>query len=272
SNHALTAGNALLAFQFYPPGFTTAGPVLNPVSCSATKWCAALNIDSLECNTLGQCNPFCTQPVNFALIETNGIPPGPPGPMTQTSASFTPDTNTFLMNPGDVITATIKETANGLETDVNDLTTGTSGFMVASAANHFQHANAGTAGLSTCDATNFSDFSFHPEFSSASSSNIGPWESLSVNVNFAIETGHFELCVNASCSTLPDGGDADDVNCFQGPPVGACFAKSSAGDTDFDGLPYATSWPDGSTSHPSSLVLSPPQSSVPDSCGAAYCT
>src|SRR5207245_5084509 len=80
SNNPLTAGNALLELQFYPPGFITAGQVLNPVSCSATKWCAALNIHSLECNTVGHCNTLCTEPVNFALIEPNASPRGRTAP------------------------------------------------------------------------------------------------------------------------------------------------------------------------------------------------
>jgi hypothetical protein len=67
-----------------------------------------------------------------------------------TAATFTPNAKTLLMNPGDKISVTIKDNGVALETDVNDMITGTTGFMVASAANHFQHANAGTASLNTC--------------------------------------------------------------------------------------------------------------------------
>ena len=41
------AGSAFMELQFYPPGYT---PFVDSESCSATKWCAALNIDSLACN------------------------------------------------------------------------------------------------------------------------------------------------------------------------------------------------------------------------------
>ena len=56
-------------------------PVRRHQSCSATKWCAALNIDSLEC-TFGfaTCNNDCIEPVNFAYLQTNGVPAGPPSP------------------------------------------------------------------------------------------------------------------------------------------------------------------------------------------------
>jgi len=43
---ATDAGSAFLELQFYPPGFA---PLLGAASCSKTQWCAALNIDSLEC-------------------------------------------------------------------------------------------------------------------------------------------------------------------------------------------------------------------------------
>jgi len=52
SNTVASAGSAVLELQFYPPG----------INCSATQWCSALNIDSLECNfslTTNPCNPNC---------------------------------------------------------------------------------------------------------------------------------------------------------------------------------------------------------------------
>ena len=68
------AGSAFMELQLYPPGYT---PFVDSESCSATKWCAALNIDSLEC-TFGfaTCNNNCIEPVNFAFLQTNGVPPG----------------------------------------------------------------------------------------------------------------------------------------------------------------------------------------------------
>src|SRR5262249_51158712 len=41
------AGSAFMELQFSPPGYT---PFIDSESCSATKWCAALTIDSLECD------------------------------------------------------------------------------------------------------------------------------------------------------------------------------------------------------------------------------
>ena len=72
------AGSAFMELQFYPPGYT---PFVDSTSCSATKWCAALTIDSLEC-TFGfaTCNGNCEEPVNFAYLQTNSVPAGPPSP------------------------------------------------------------------------------------------------------------------------------------------------------------------------------------------------
>ena len=41
------AGSAFMELQLYAPGYT---PFVDSESCSKTKWCAALTIDSLECN------------------------------------------------------------------------------------------------------------------------------------------------------------------------------------------------------------------------------
>lgn len=232
------AGSAVLELQFYPPGWQ---PFITQVSCSSTQWCAALNIDSLECNYgFVFCNPSCTEPVNFAFLQTNGVPAGPPGPGKQTASTFTPNTNTLMMNPGDKLKITIKDTSGGLKTLVKDLSTGTSGFMIASASNRFLHTS-----LNTC-AT--SSFSFHPEYSSAKSTNIVPWAALRINANFAVETGHFELGSTGD-------SDADDSPCFPGPTVAGCLAFAKGGDTDFDGTPYSANWPDGTLAHPSSVII-----------------
>ena len=51
------------------------------VGCDDTHWCSALTIDSLECTqNFVQCNPQCEEPLNFAFIQRNGIPAGPPSP------------------------------------------------------------------------------------------------------------------------------------------------------------------------------------------------
>src|SRR5262249_54010704 len=72
------AGSAFMELQFYAPGFT---PFINNVSCSTKHWCAALNIDSLSCTfNFKVCNNNCFEPVNFAFLQTNGVPAGPPAP------------------------------------------------------------------------------------------------------------------------------------------------------------------------------------------------
>jgi hypothetical protein len=223
SNDPNAAGSAILELQFYPPGAGLAPFITN--SCSMTTWCSALNIDSATTNGA------CQEPVNFAYIQRDGIPTGPPGPGNQTIDTFTPNAETLLMNQGDLIRVTIKSTSAGLETLVEDLTTHTSGFMVASAANGFQNTDP-----ATCNAT---PFSFYPEYSTASTANIVPWALARANISFAMEIGHFEAA---------DADPDDDASCVPassttGPLVAGCFGL----DDDFDGYPYLHDWPNGST-------------------------
>jgi hypothetical protein len=232
------AGNAALELQFYPPGWP---PFVTQISCDQTRWCAALTIDSLECNyNFAYCNPNCEEPVNFAFIQDNGVPAGPPAPGQQTLGSFTPNSQTLLMNPGDDIVAIIRDTPQGLLTRVIDLTTGQSGFMVAGAKNGFANTD-----LTSCKTTSFN---FHPEFSTAKTQNVATWTALQANVNFAVETGHFELGASGD-------GDVDDAPCFPGPTIAGCLALAIGGDLDFDGPPYLPDWPDGSTNHPSTVLM-----------------
>src|SRR5215469_8592009 len=72
-------GAAFVELQFYPPGFA---PFADNTSCDNTHWCSALTIDSLECQGTGNraCSPNCVEPVNFAWVQTNGVPTGPPSP------------------------------------------------------------------------------------------------------------------------------------------------------------------------------------------------
>ena len=169
-NTPALAGSAFLELQFYPPGYP---PFVTQISCDLTHWCAALNIDSLEVTSNGQLNPNCTEPINFAFIQRNGVPTGPPGPSNATNATFAPDHQTLLMNPGDQLRITLKDTNDGLIARVDDLTTEETGFMVASAANGFQNTDP-----NTCAGTNFS---FHPEFDRAKFGNFIPWAALQAN-------------------------------------------------------------------------------------------
>ena len=135
------AGSAFMELQFYPPGFT---PFIDSTSCSATKWCAALTIDSLEADfNFANLNPNCTEPVNFAYLQTNGVPAGPPSPQLTNASTFTPNGNTLMINPGDQLAVSITDPPQGFTTVVRDLTTHQTGFMTASASNGFMNTNIG---------------------------------------------------------------------------------------------------------------------------------
>ncbi len=77
-------GSAFMELQFYPPGFA---PFLDSISCDNTHWCSALTIDSVACTFAGPCNDNCIEPVNFAFIQTNGVPTGPPSPQKSNNAT-----------------------------------------------------------------------------------------------------------------------------------------------------------------------------------------
>ncbi len=229
------AGSAFLEMQFYPPGFS---PFITQISCDRTHWCASLHINSLECNfNFVFCNPACTETTNFAFIQMDGIPTGPPGPASATNATFTPNGQTLLMNQGDKLKLTIKDTTAGLINRIDDQTTGQSGFMVASASNGFQSLD-----LNSCAPTNFS---FHPEYATAKFGNFVPWAALQANVGFASEIGHFQPGANGD-------GDADDAPCFPGPTLAGCIGA----DVDFDGTSYLPDWPDGTKNNATSLQIS----------------
>jgi hypothetical protein len=227
-----------MEMQFYPPGFS---PFITQISCDLKHWCASLHINSLEVLSSGDLNPNCPETTNFAFIQRNGVPTGPAGPVSATEASFTPNRQTLLMNQGDRIRITIKDTKHGVETRIDDLDTGQSGFMVASAKNGYQSLDP-----NTCAPTNFD---FHPEFGTAKFGNFVPWAALQANVNFSSEIGHFEPGVNGD-------GDADDPPCFPGPTLPGCLAFAQGGDLDFDGTSYLADWPDGTRHNATSLSIS----------------
>ena len=97
-----------MELQFYPPGFA---PFADNVSCSATKfWCAAMTIDSLESHfNFVDINPNCPEPVNFAFIQRNGVPTGPPSPQLTNFHTFTPNAQTLQIHAGDVLRLAITD-------------------------------------------------------------------------------------------------------------------------------------------------------------------
>jgi hypothetical protein len=237
ANIPFVAGSAFLEMQFYPPGMP---PFITQISCDLTHWCASLHINSLEVMDNGQLNPNCTETTNFAFIQRDGIPTGPPGPDTMNVATATPNAETLLMNQGDRLRITIKDAPDdydgGVLTRIEDLTTGQSGFMIASAKNGYR-----TLDPNTCVGTNFS---FHPEYATAKFGNFVAWAALQANVNVAFEIGHFTPGANGD-------NDSDDAPCFPGPTVAGCLGA----DVDFDGTSYRHDWPDFTTKHPDPVLI-----------------
>lgn len=233
-NDPRAAGSALLELQFYPPG----NPKFpNKIGCDLLSWCAALTIDSVECNVgYTYCNPNCIEPINFAFIQRDGIPTGPPGPANSNLATFTPNGETLLMGQGHTLRITIEDTTGGLLTEVEDLTAHQFGFMIASSANGFQNTD-----LHSCAGMNFT---FRPEFSTAKIANSLPWGPGIINVDFSSETGHFVAGPHGD-------GDSDDPPCYRGPLVAGCLGA----DLDFDGTSYQRDWPDGSVDNATPVII-----------------
>ena len=254
-------GTAFMEMQFYPPGWVpwpTWQVAVGASGCDPTKWCAALNIDSLSENPVNGTlqNSTCAaktgiEYVNFAFITHNGVAQAPANPVDSTAATtFTPSNKLDLfMHSGDTLTVAMGDTADGFRVVINDRSTGQSGSMTASAANGFGEVKFAPTGTSC---TNIPT-NFHPMYSTSSPDTRVPWAAHSYNVAFSDEIGHFEYCnaVNEStgkCTaagvTDPSGVDADDVGCF-GPKDSERIRISgcTATDVDFDGPEYANTWP-----------------------------
>ncbi len=254
----LHPGTAFMEMQFYPPGWVKWPP---GVSCNATKWCAALNIDSYSDNenTGVPNNSACLnsvgiEPVNFAFITKSGHAQAPANPVDATAATYTPNKRQDLfMRSGDHLRVVLHDTAHGLRIHIIDTSTGKSGSMTASPANGFAQVNY-RPHASTCTAT---PYAFHPEYATSSPATRVPWAAHSYNIAYSDEIGHFEYCNKGyvydgacykSSRTDPDGVDSDDVGCF---PASASLRFDVAGclgtDWDFDGVPYKKVWPGSST-------------------------
>jgi hypothetical protein len=250
-------GTAFMEMQFYPPGWIT--------SNSATQWTAALNIDSFQSNdNTGQGNNAACEAltngeyVNFAFIQTDGVPfppgsPSPLGPLVQVNDK------TLTMNPGDQLIVTIADTGHGLKITVQDLTTGESGFMVASGANGFASVKWDPNGTNCDFATHNLAHDFHSAYATSSEHTRVPGAAHTYNIAYSDEIGHFEYCNSVdqeggNCTSTadndppPPAGGLDDGFCFDAGfaaqfgliPIGGCID----GDADFDGVPYRRNvWP-----------------------------
>jgi hypothetical protein len=271
-------GTAFMELQFYPPGYVQQ---FTGFSCDATRWCAALTIDSLSQDPVNgtTLNSTCTSSilggteyVNFAYLTKNGIPQAVPNPVQFNPADQTPDPNKVVfMNSGDRLIVTLHDSGHGLVTRVNDLTTHQKGLMTASAANGFGQVKYAPTGT---DCTNI-PYDFHPMYSTSSEQTRVIWAAHSYNIAFSDEIGHFDFC-NGPNAITPGGScpagntegvsndteptDGDDNACFPGSAstrvqVSACLDTN----TGFDGVPYKPVWPDGNTTlHPTPIQFSSP--------------
>jgi hypothetical protein len=207
---ATDTGSAFMELQFYAPGFT---PFIDGPSADRTHYAAALTIDSLSC-TFGfvSCNNNCIEPINFAFLQLNGVPAGPPSPQLADVSTFSPNRQTLLMNQGDVLQVTMKDTPAGFQTRIVDFSTGQTGVMTASAGNGFKNTN-----IADCSGN---AFTFHPEYSSAQQQNQVPWAALEGGVLMQQELGHFEPCSSVTSSfpvsqTFANGQSFKDPSVFQ---------------------------------------------------------
>jgi len=271
-------GVAFMEMQFYPPGWA---PFQLPggISCDPTKWCAALNIDSLSKNPVtGQVlNSTCVahigspEYVNFAFITKSGHPQpnSPPNPVNATIHTFTPNPSADLfMNSGDELAVTMHDTPNGLQIGINDLTTGQSGSMTSSAANGFGQVEFAPSGTECMNIP----YNFHPMYSTSSEKTRVTWAAHSYNIAFSDEIGHWDYCTSIASSTATCNGkegipgdqekaDADDTFCQPASvslliPVSGCAGTNDPG---FDGTSYQPLWPDGNTQlHPTPIQYTSP--------------
>ena len=272
-------GAAYEELQFYPPGYVRqfAG-----FSCDPTKWCVALNIDSLSENPItGQLmNQFCQshilggiEYVNFAFLTMDGKPLGAPNPLQfDPSTSGNPDNpDTFFLNQGDRATVTLHDTVHGLETVVQDLTTGQTGRMVASAGNGFGQMKFVPGKSKECQ---MRPYDFHPMYSTSQPGVGVRWSAHSYNVAFSDEIGHFDFCSqidpnsplssckgNEGTGSDVEAADGDDNFCFASDqstlyPATGCEDSNVPG---FDGTSYQNRWPDGTANNPTSVLFGGPR-------------
>ncbi len=247
-------GAGFMEMQFYPPGWV-AWPAGN--SCDATKWCAALNIDSLSQSLTAVNNVACqnlagVEYVNFAFITKTGVSHAPADPTTVFQppyAAFTPNPSTdFFMNSGDQLVVALNDTREGFRVDIVDLTTHKSGSMTASIANGFAQVKFDPTATSCTSIP----AAFHPMYATSSEHTRVPWAAHTYNVAFSDEIGHFEYCnaadANGACTSagVNDSGglDGDDYGCFNAADstriqIGGCIAT----EYDFDGTSYQNTWP-----------------------------
>jgi len=256
-------GNAFMELQFYPPGYVEQ---FEGFGCTATQYCAAMTIDSrtqdqnTNTENTAACDNFILggpEPVNWAYVTRSGVSQAPANPLftgtfdNPNLTAVSPDPGQdLMMNPGDRIRIHMHDTPDGLQTDLDDLTTGQSGSMTASVANGFGHILF-QPDSATC---NMEPYAFHPEYSTANPRG-NTWSAHTYNVAMSDEIGHFENCrkldaTNTNCVKPGDqdkgGLDEDDDNDFCVPAEDSTLVKINgcfSDDEDFDGQSYLPDWP-----------------------------
>jgi hypothetical protein len=159
----------------------------------------------------------------------------------------------------------MQDTEHGFSVTIQDLTTGQSGFMVASAANGFAQVQWDPTGSDCAFSTHNLPHDFHPAYSTSSEHTRVPGAAHTYSISFSDEIGHFEYCAvvdkNGVCKSQPpnDPAGLDDTFCLSAAlaasfgfvRIGGCTAS----DADFDGVPYRNdTWP-GSFTDPSRDAL-----------------
>jgi hypothetical protein len=246
----LHPGTAFMEMQFYPPGWVPWPP---GISCTAHKWCAALNIDSLsenmntgDINNADCLNQAGIEPVNFAFITKDGHSDTPANPLNPDR--FTPTSHDFFMRSGHKLRVHMFDTSGGFKVVIHDLTAHRTGSMKASVANGFGKVKF-DPNATTCTVN---PSAFHPEYNTSTPHTRVPWAAHSYNVAYSDEIGHFEYCKRVQLSTLncakPLGDDTnnpdqDDAYCLPGflstlIDIGGCLST----DGDFDGPSYKHTW------------------------------
>jgi hypothetical protein len=276
-------GNAYMELQFYEPGWV---PQFTGFGCVGTKWCVSLTIDSLNIdqnngvNNNNACaNLVGLEPVNWAYLTFNGKPHGAPDPISLVTggSAGNPDPTTDLqMNGGDRLRLHMFDTPQGFKVVLDDLTTGQTGSMTASAANGFQQILY-QPNSNTC---NEQPYTFHPEFATSTKDTRSSWAAHTYNVAASDEIGHFEYCdiVNPdfTCGLSPTPGDPDndDFPCFPASfsslvPISGCVAIF--GDLDFDGPAYTSAaWAgNGTAAHDAATTPEPIQFTTPTIAGTS---
>jgi hypothetical protein len=272
-------GVAFMEMQFYPPGWVK-WPAGN--SCDGTRWCAALNIDSFSenMNTGVPNNTDCLnnaglEPVNFAFLTKNGVATTPANPLNP--ARFNPSpSKDFFMRSGDRLKVRMLDTPQGFTVIVQDLTSGTTGKMVASTANGFASVKFAPRAKKCSLVPN----AFHPAYSTSSPATRVTWTAHSYNVAFSDEVGHFEFCnkVDTASPILAcksgagfdtnNTDPADDNYCLPAPgvpgtqssriKVTGCLGILGESDIDFDGVSYdARAWPGSIANRTAGRLLTP---------------